>query len=38
MYDFAQVFAMLESWPNRRWVSVEAFDFTIGAEAIAKAR
>jgi len=36
MYDFAQVFAMLEKLAYRRWVSVEAFDFTIGAEAIAK--
>ena len=36
-YDFERVFAMLEKLAYRGWVSVEAFDFTIGAEAIAKA-
>jgi D-psicose/D-tagatose/L-ribulose 3-epimerase len=35
-YDFAPVFAMLEKLAYRGWVSVEAFDFTVGAETIAR--
>jgi D-psicose/D-tagatose/L-ribulose 3-epimerase len=35
-YDFAPVFAILEKLAYRRWVSVEAFDFTAGAETIAR--
>ncbi len=35
-YDFARVFAMLEKLAYRGWVSVEAFDFTVGAETIAR--
>lgn len=35
-YDFAPVFAMLKKLRYERWVSVEAFDFTIGADAIAQ--
>jgi sugar phosphate isomerase/epimerase len=35
-YDFAQVFAILEKLAYRGWVSVEAFDFTAGAETIAR--
>jgi sugar phosphate isomerase/epimerase len=34
-YDFARVFAALEKLNYKGWVSVEAFDFTAGAEAIA---
>ena len=34
-YDFAPVFAMLEKLAYRGWVSVEAFDFTVGADTIA---
>jgi D-psicose/D-tagatose/L-ribulose 3-epimerase len=35
-YDFAPVFAMLEKLAYRGWVSVEAFDFRVGAETIAR--
>jgi sugar phosphate isomerase/epimerase len=35
-YDFARVFAILEKLAYPGWVSVEAFDFTAGAETIAK--
>ena len=35
-YDFAPLFAMLKKLNYRRWVSVEAFDFSIGADAIAQ--
>lgn len=35
-YDFVPVFAMLEKLAYRGWVSVEAFDFTAGAETIAR--
>ena len=35
-YDFAPLFAMLKKLNYRRWVSVEAFDFSIGADAIAR--
>jgi sugar phosphate isomerase/epimerase len=35
-YDFASIFAMLEKLRYKRWVSVEAFDFAIGADAIAE--
>lgn len=35
-YDFAPVFAMLEKLSYCGWVSVEAFDFTVGAETIAR--
>jgi len=35
-YDFAPVFAMLEKLSYRGWISVEAFDFTVGAETIAR--
>jgi sugar phosphate isomerase/epimerase len=34
-YDFASVFAMLEKLSYRGWVSVEAFDFFVGAARIA---
>lgn len=34
-YDFAKIFRMLEKLNYSRWVSVEAFDFTLGAETIA---
>jgi sugar phosphate isomerase/epimerase len=35
-YDFAPVFAVLEKLKYGRWVSVEAFDFALGADTIAK--
>lgn len=35
VYDFTPVFGTLEELSYRGWVSVEAFDFTVGAEAIA---
>ena len=35
-YDFAPVFAVLEKLQYRGWVSVEAFDFSVGAETIAR--
>jgi sugar phosphate isomerase/epimerase len=35
-YSFEPIFAMLEKLAWQRWVSVEAFDFQIGAEAIAQ--
>lgn len=35
-YDFARVFSALERLAYRGWVSVEAFDFTVGAETIAR--
>ena len=35
-YAFAPVFAMLERLRYRGWVSVEAFDFAVGAETIAR--
>jgi sugar phosphate isomerase/epimerase len=35
-YDFAPIFAMLEKLAYRGWVSVEAFDFKVGAETIAR--
>jgi sugar phosphate isomerase/epimerase len=35
-YDFASIFAVLEKLAYRGWVSVEAFDFAAGAEAIAR--
>lgn len=35
-YDFAPVFAILEKLAYQGWVSVEAFDFTVGAETIAR--
>ena len=34
-YDFRPIFAILEKLRYRGWVSVEAFDFTVGAETIA---
>jgi sugar phosphate isomerase/epimerase len=34
-YDFAPVFAMLKKLDYSGWVSVEAFDFSVGAETIA---
>ena len=36
MYDFAPIFGILERLAYRGWVSVEAFDFTVGAETIAQ--
>jgi sugar phosphate isomerase/epimerase len=35
-YDLAPVFAMLKKLSYKGWVSVEAFDFTPGAETIAR--
>ncbi len=35
-YDFERVFAILEKLAYKGWVSVEAFDFSVGAEAIAQ--
>jgi D-psicose/D-tagatose/L-ribulose 3-epimerase len=35
-YDFAPIFAVLDKLAYRGWVSVEAFDFTVGAETIAR--
>ncbi len=35
-YDFAPVFAILDTLAYKGWVSVEAFDFTAGAETIAR--
>ncbi len=35
-YDFARIFGILKKLSYRGWVSVEAFDFQIGAEAIAR--
>lgn len=35
-YDFASIFKMLEKLNYAGWISVEAFDFTLGAETIAK--
>lgn len=35
-YEFAPIFAILEKLAYRGWVSVEAFDFTVGAETIAR--
>ena len=35
-YDFARVFAVLEKLAYGGWVSVEAFDFSVGAETIAR--
>ncbi len=35
-YDFAPIFAMLEKLNYNRWVSVEAFDFSVGADTIAR--
>jgi sugar phosphate isomerase/epimerase len=35
-YDFAPIFAMLERLNYSRWVSVEAFDFSVGADTIAR--
>ena len=35
-YDFAPVFGILEKLAYRGWVSVEAFDFSVGAETIAR--
>jgi D-psicose/D-tagatose/L-ribulose 3-epimerase len=34
-YDFVRMFAILEKLAYRGWVSVEAFDFPLGAETIA---
>jgi D-psicose/D-tagatose/L-ribulose 3-epimerase len=35
-YDFQPVFAILEKLAYKGWVSVEAFDFALGAETIAR--
>jgi D-psicose/D-tagatose/L-ribulose 3-epimerase len=35
MYDFARILDMLRKLEYRGWVSVEAFDFPVGAERIA---
>ena len=35
-YNFAPIFAMLEKLNYNRWVSVEAFDFSAGADKIAQ--
>ena len=35
-YNFSPVFAILEKLKYHGWVSVEAFDFEIGAESIAR--
>jgi sugar phosphate isomerase/epimerase len=35
-YDFAPIFAILKKLNYRRWVSVEAFDFSTGADTIAQ--
>ncbi len=34
-YDFRSVFAVLKKLGYRHWISLEAFDFTLGAEKIA---
>jgi sugar phosphate isomerase/epimerase len=35
-YNFAPIFAVLEKLSYRGWVSVEAFDFSVGADTIAR--
>lgn len=35
-YNFAPIFAVLEKLNYHRWVSVEAFDFSAGADTIAR--
>ena len=35
-YEFSYIFAILRKLAYARWISVEAFDFEIGAEAIAR--